>query len=311
MQRVDTAEATWLTSAARELDRIRSYPSRERGRHVDDEVRREPDGDQQAALTLLIVGHTHEYSHEASNKEIVNGLGGAPLTSGTDYGYTIVIRNSNGTLTVTTYDYTSRSNRQLHDRGVGSRGMTRTTLAFALACVGAVGCRDRSPHGAQAVATVPRTTGPIKIDGEWDEPDWSKRALRGQFLGDDGQLARPSSDVRLLHDDKMLYIGLYAADDDIRSTDAFQLQIGTHTWSADALGKLTPMVDGGAIGLDRDGSVDNDANNDEEWLLGIAIPLAALELDHTKPTVVRASRCDTPKHQTQRCGSWTRDVTLD
>ena len=58
-------------------------------------------------LTLLIVGHTHEYSHEASDKEIINGIGGAPLTSGTNYGYTIVNRNSDGTLTVTTYDYST------------------------------------------------------------------------------------------------------------------------------------------------------------------------------------------------------------
>ena len=58
-------------------------------------------------LTLLIVGHTHEYSHEARDKEIIDGIGGAPLTSGTNYGYTIVSRNADGTLTVTTYDYSS------------------------------------------------------------------------------------------------------------------------------------------------------------------------------------------------------------
>jgi hypothetical protein len=40
-------------------------------------------------LTLLIVGHTHEYSHESSDKEIINGIGGAPLTSGTEYGYSV------------------------------------------------------------------------------------------------------------------------------------------------------------------------------------------------------------------------------
>ncbi len=56
-------------------------------------------------LTLLIVGHTHEYSHEKTDKEIINGIGGAPLTSGTNYGYTLVVRNGDGTLTVTTYDY--------------------------------------------------------------------------------------------------------------------------------------------------------------------------------------------------------------
>jgi hypothetical protein len=60
-------------------------------------------------LTLLIVGHTHEYAHYSSDKEIINGIGGAPLTSGTNYGYTIVNRNSDGTLTVTTYDYSSQS----------------------------------------------------------------------------------------------------------------------------------------------------------------------------------------------------------
>jgi hypothetical protein len=58
-------------------------------------------------LTLLIVGHTHEYSHEASDKEIINGIGGAPLDSGVNYGYTLVSRNSDGSLTVATYDYSS------------------------------------------------------------------------------------------------------------------------------------------------------------------------------------------------------------
>jgi hypothetical protein len=60
-------------------------------------------------LTLLIVGHTHEYRHESYDKEIIVGNGGAPLTSGTNYGYVIVSRNSDGTLTVTTYDYMTHS----------------------------------------------------------------------------------------------------------------------------------------------------------------------------------------------------------
>jgi hypothetical protein len=56
-------------------------------------------------LTLLLVGHIHEYQHDATHKEVVNGLGGAPLDSGTNHGYTIVNRNADGTLTVTTKDY--------------------------------------------------------------------------------------------------------------------------------------------------------------------------------------------------------------
>ena len=60
-------------------------------------------------LTLLIVGHTHEYAHVPSKKEIINGIGGAPLTSGTNYGYTIIGRTTFGTLIVTTYDYSSHA----------------------------------------------------------------------------------------------------------------------------------------------------------------------------------------------------------
>ena len=60
-------------------------------------------------LTLLIVGHTHEYRHESYDKEIIVGNGGAPLTSGTNYGYVIVSRNASGTLTITAYDYTSHA----------------------------------------------------------------------------------------------------------------------------------------------------------------------------------------------------------
>lgn len=60
-------------------------------------------------LTLLIVGHTHTYSHYSSTKEVVVGIGGAPLTSGTDYGYAVVARNADGTLTVTVYNYQSHA----------------------------------------------------------------------------------------------------------------------------------------------------------------------------------------------------------
>ena len=56
-------------------------------------------------LTLLISGHTHTYAHYASDHEVIVGNGGAPLTTGTNYGYVIVSRNASGTLTITAYDY--------------------------------------------------------------------------------------------------------------------------------------------------------------------------------------------------------------
>ena len=56
-------------------------------------------------LTLKIVGHTHTYAHYASSKEIVVGNGGAPLTSGNNYGYVLVTRQANGNLLVQEKDY--------------------------------------------------------------------------------------------------------------------------------------------------------------------------------------------------------------
>jgi hypothetical protein len=38
----------------------------------------------------------------------VLGIGGAPLTSGTNYGYAIVTRNADGTLTVRVFTYQDR-----------------------------------------------------------------------------------------------------------------------------------------------------------------------------------------------------------
>ena len=56
-------------------------------------------------LTLLD-GRAHaRVPPRAYDHEVIIGIGGAPLTSGTNYGYTIVTRNADGTLTVATYDY--------------------------------------------------------------------------------------------------------------------------------------------------------------------------------------------------------------
>jgi hypothetical protein len=56
-------------------------------------------------LTMLIVGHTHTYRHVPGYREIIVGNGGAPLTSGPNYGYVTIARQSDGTLEVTSKDY--------------------------------------------------------------------------------------------------------------------------------------------------------------------------------------------------------------
>ena len=60
-------------------------------------------------LTLKIVGHTHTYYHDSTHHELVSGNGGAPLTSGTNYGYAIVERLPSGDIQVSEHDYQSNA----------------------------------------------------------------------------------------------------------------------------------------------------------------------------------------------------------
>lgn len=56
-------------------------------------------------LTMVLVGHTHDYEHLAPYREIIVGNGGAPLSSGMNYGYVIIARQMDGTILETSYDY--------------------------------------------------------------------------------------------------------------------------------------------------------------------------------------------------------------
>jgi hypothetical protein len=59
----------------------------------------------QHPLTQLICGHTHTLAHYPSDRELIVGNGGAPLSSSMDYGYVIVYQRSNGNISFDAYDY--------------------------------------------------------------------------------------------------------------------------------------------------------------------------------------------------------------
>jgi hypothetical protein len=67
--------------------------------------------------TLAIVGHTHSYQR-SSQKEVIVGNGGAPLSGGVDYGYAMISQQPSGSIAVDMIDYTS--------------GLADTTFHFAL-----------------------------------------------------------------------------------------------------------------------------------------------------------------------------------
>jgi hypothetical protein len=178
--------------------------------------------------------------------------------------------------------------------------VARWGLLFAL-----VACSKAAP-----ALVIPNTTGALKIDGELGEADWNDRALRHGFTSANGEASRPFSEVRWLHDAKNLYVGLYAADENIQSRDFFELTLGQLVLHADATGKITPAVAGLTSAIDSDGTLDDPSNDDEEWVYEIVIPLPATGLA-TGAELVRAARCDTPKDGIVRCGAWSGRVELE
>jgi hypothetical protein len=63
----------------------------------------------QHPYTLLIAGHTHTYGYYASEKQVVVGNGGAPLSGSVNYGYVIARQQSNGSIQFTEYDYATNA----------------------------------------------------------------------------------------------------------------------------------------------------------------------------------------------------------
>ncbi len=73
--------------------------------------------------TMLIVGHDHTYKR-LSQKEVIVGNGGAPLTTGSVYGYGIVSQRSDGSIQLTFYNY--KTHAVIDSFAVNADGSTAT-----------------------------------------------------------------------------------------------------------------------------------------------------------------------------------------
>ncbi len=245
--------------------------------------------------------------------------------------------------------------------------MSPSRLAFALTTALALaGCRgeprkqpDSKPSegptrparhveasAALEVVKVPSAKGPFKLEGELDEPEWALSGRTGPFTrgGASGAAdeVRPFSDARFLWGDGQLYLGLYAADDDLRSAvtkhdgpvwldDTFSIAI-----TEDRPGAPTFLVDvsvGGVVtdakvmagaapdatwesglklGVDRDGTLNDAHDEDEEWVVEAALPLASMGIAPKAGTRFRLEirRCDTPRGSKRSCGKAVRILEL-
>jgi hypothetical protein len=163
--------------------------------------------------------------------------------------------------------------------------------------------KTTSPTSARELR-VPKLAAPIALDGETDDPGWRQVARTGTFLTEAGEPARPYSDARFVWGDGKLWVLLYAADEDIRSTDSFHLDIASHSFDVSPLGKVT--LDGALSAHDLDGTLDDPKDDDEEWVLELAIPLAALGVEPKSGArlPIAIHRCDTPKGSAKTCAQW-------
>jgi len=188
--------------------------------------------------------------------------------------------------------------------------------------------------------TVPRVRGAISLDGDMDDEGWRGPVARtGAFVGSDGGEAHPYSDARFAWGDGHLYLALYAADEDVRATHAepdspLWLDDSFHVWIDDGeeelaidLSPLGAVTDGkraragdpaagrpfdyawssGAhVSKEVDGTLNDARDDDEEWVLEVAIPLASLGLRGTKGerVALAVKRCDTTKAGQRACGTW-------
>jgi hypothetical protein len=169
---------------------------------------------------------------------------------------------------------------------------------------------DRAP--AVEWLGVPHATTGIEIDGEPDDVAWSASVARTHAFVHDSADARPYSDARFTWANGNLYILLYAADEDLRggdprdpehaSADAFHLIF--HAETGDRVIDVSPtelwaygapeLAKRVRIARDSDGTLDMNGDEDEEWLIEMAVPLDALGLREAGDRLrVSIERCDT------------------
>lgn len=145
----------------------------------------------------------------------------------------------------------------------------------------------------------------------FNEPDWATTySLTIQLRGSDGDFSRPYSEVRFLHDDSNLYAALYAADTNVTSDDAFDLDVGTFHERLFANGKVAPPSPDLKLSVNVDGTLDKPSSKDEEWRIEVAIPLAQTGLAVGTQVDTHVGRCDTMKDGSRLCGDWTGKLSL-
>jgi hypothetical protein len=204
----------------------------------------------------------------------------------------------------------------------------------------APGARDAYPYVELRALRAPR---PIAIDAEMDgKRVWeSEVGSTGNFKDADGRGMVPYSEAKVRWSESTLYLWLYAGDLDLEGSvvepdgpvtqdDSFHVELGNgdrvYTIDVSVLGTVADAVCTGTLGhdgperrcdpgwqsravvaVDRDGTLNRVGDNDEEWIVEMAIPLSSLGIQSASagtrvPFAVR--RCEVGKSGPHACGGF-------
>jgi hypothetical protein len=198
-----------------------------------------------------------------------------------------------------------------------------------------------APAVVPAVSTlaVPRVAGPVKIDAELEgKKMWeADTGVTPNFTDAAGHGMVPFTQAKARWGEDQLYLMLYAGDLDLEGTvrehdgpverdDAFHLEFGAgdevRVISVSVLGTVADSLcrrsatgrtcDRGwdshaRVAVDSDGTLNKIGDNDEEWVIEMAIPLASLGVTDARPGAkipFSVRRCEVGHGQNHGCGGW-------
>ncbi len=194
---------------------------------------------------------------------------------------------------------------------------------------------------------VPRAAAPIHIDAELEgKKVWEAEAGgTGNLKDQAGKGIVPYTDVKVRWDSGMLYLRLYAGDLDLEGTqkerdadlhgdDSFHIEVGApgqvRAFDVSVLGTLADAIcrersqglddradhhcDRGwqshaQVAVDTDGSLNHIHDNDEEWVVEMAIPFEDLGISPAPGAHIpfSVSRCEIGADGKHACGGWGTD----
>jgi hypothetical protein len=192
------------------------------------------------------------------------------------------------------------------------------------------------------VLHVPRVSSPIRINAETaGKTAWNADAgVTRNFKDGAGRGMVPFTEAKARWGTGVLYLLLYAGDLDlegherkrdgaVESDDAFHIEFGrgdiVRVVSISVLGTIADALcttsgaerrcdsswrAGARVAVDRDGSLNKIGDNDEEWVVEMAIPFSNLGLKGAGagtrvPLSIR--RCEIGHDGPHTCGSWGAD----